>query len=63
MARTKLFLLQKELGKDSEILYSTDILLEIIRTFSQLFAVYCFCISHNPLAMIDEFEEQIGIIK
>jgi hypothetical protein len=63
MARIKLFLLQKELSRDSDVLYSTDILLEIIKTFSQLFTVYCFCISYNPLAMIEDFEEQIGILK
>ncbi|RPI73397.1 MAG: DUF2461 family protein [Ignavibacteriales bacterium] len=63
MALTKLFLLQKEISKDSEILYSPDILLEVIKTFSQLFTVYCFCVSHNPLAMIEEFENQIGLLR
>lgn len=62
-ARTKLFLLQKEISKENEILYSSEILLEIIKTFSQLFPVYCFCISHNPLAVLEEFEEQIGVLK
>lgn len=61
MARTKFFLLQKELNKDSELIYSSDILLEIIKTFSQLYPVYCFSISHNPLAVIEKFEEEIGI--
>jgi hypothetical protein len=63
MARTKLFLLQKELNKNSDVLYSPNILIEIIRTFSQLYTVYCFCISHNPLAMINEFEENVGFIR
>jgi uncharacterized protein (DUF2461 family) len=63
MARTKLFLLQKEIEKDSAILYTPDIFLEIIKTFSQLSTIYSFCVSHNPLAMIEEFEEQVGIIK
>ncbi len=61
MARTKFFLLQKELSKDSEIIYSSDILLEILKTFSQLYPVYCFSISHNPLFIINKFEEEIGI--
>ncbi len=63
LARTKFFLLQKEMRKDSEILFSSEMLLEFIKTFSQLFTVYCFCVSHNPLALINEFEEQISIIK
>ena len=63
MARTKYFLLQKELSNDSEIVYSSELLLEIIKTFSQLFTIYCFSISHNPLHLIDSFEEQIGVLK
>ncbi|OGU74510.1 MAG: hypothetical protein A2V93_08330 [Ignavibacteria bacterium RBG_16_34_14] len=61
MARTKFFLLQKEMSKESEIIYSSDILLKILKTFSQLYPVYCFSISHNPLAIIEKFEEEIGI--
>lgn len=63
MARMKFFLLQKELNKDSETINSTDILLEIIKTFSQLFIVYSFCISHNPIATINDFEEQVGVLR
>jgi uncharacterized protein (TIGR02453 family) len=63
MARTKDILLQKEMNKSSEIIYTSDILLEIIKTFSQLYTIYCFCISLNPLPLIETFENQIGIIK
>jgi uncharacterized protein (DUF2461 family) len=63
MARTKFILLQKELSKDIEIIYSTDLLREIMKTFSQLYTIYCFCISHNPLALIKIFEEEMGIPK
>jgi len=63
MARTKSILLQKEMDRKSEIIYSSEILLEIIRTFSQLYPVYCFCISQNPIPQIETFENQIGIIK
>ena len=61
MARTKSFILQKELNKESEIIYSSDILGEIIKTFSRLYPVYCFSISHNPMALIEKFEEEVGI--
>ena len=63
MARTKDILLQKEMSKNSKIIYTSDILLEIIKTFSQLYTIYCFCISPNPLSLVETFENQIGIIK
>ena len=63
MARTKDILLQKEMDKSSEIIYTSDILLEIIKTFSRLYTVYCFSISQNPLHLVETFENQIGIIK
>ncbi len=62
MARIKFFLLQKELRKNSEIIYTQDLISEIIKTFSQLFPIYCFSISHNPLALIDDLED-IGILR
>jgi uncharacterized protein (DUF2461 family) len=61
IAHTKSFLLQTELSKDSDIIYSPDILLEFLKTFSRLYPVYCFSISHNPLAVIKKFEEEVGI--
>lgn len=63
MARTKFFLLQKEISRENEILYSTEILIELIKTFSQLYMIYCFCISHNPIALIEEFEETLEVLK
>ncbi len=63
MARTKFFLLQKKLSKENEIIYSSDLWIEIIKTFSQLIPVYSFCISHNPLASIEKFEQEFSILK
>lgn len=63
IARTKSILLQKEIKKESEIIYSADFLLEIIKIFSQLYPVYCFCVSPNPLHLLETFEDQIGVVK
>jgi hypothetical protein len=63
MARTKSILLQKELSKEEEVIYSSDFIIETMKTFSRLYPVYCFSISLNPLALIESFEEQIGVIK
>lgn len=63
MARTKSILLQKELSTEEEAIYSSDFIIESIKTFSRLYPIYCFSISPNPLALIETFEEQIGIVK
>ena len=63
MARTKSILLQKEIKKESEIIYSSDLLLELIRIFSQLYPIYCFCTSPNPLHLLETFEDQIGVVR
>ena len=62
-ARTKIILLQKELSVKDELAASADYLNEAIKTFSHLYPVYCFSFSHNPLALIEIFEEEMGIIK
>jgi hypothetical protein len=63
MAKTKSILLQKELSRNEEVIYSTDFIIEVIKTFSQLYPVYSFSISPNPLHLIETFEEQIGVLK
>jgi hypothetical protein len=63
MARTKSILLQTELSKEEEVIYSSEFIIEVIKAFSRLYPVYSFAISPNPLALIETFEEQIGIVK
>ena len=62
-ARTKDILLQKEHPVTDELVASADFLNEAIKTFSHLYPLYCFSFSHNPLALIDIFEEEMGIIR
>jgi hypothetical protein len=62
-ARTKHILLEKAMPKEDETLYSGDFLNEVIKTFSSLYPVYCYSISHNPLSLIEEFEEKMGVVK
>jgi hypothetical protein len=63
LARTKSILLEKGIPKESDVIYSADLLLEIIKIFSQLYPIYSFCVSPNPLHLLETFEEQIGIVK
>jgi hypothetical protein len=62
-AVTKDIILQKEFQADNQIIYSPDLLNEVIRIYTQLYPLYCFCFSHNPLALIEKFEDQFRRIK
>jgi uncharacterized protein (TIGR02453 family) len=57
----KYILLEKEITLDNKLVYSPDFLTEAIKTFSNLYPLYCFAISSNPLKLIDDFEERMGV--
>ena len=57
----KYILLEKQILQESKLTFSPDLLTEAVRTFSQLYPLYCFAITPNPLKLIDEFEERIGV--
>lgn len=60
---TKMILLQKSLPVHDKRIYSGDILIEAIQTFSILYPLYCFSVSSQPLRMITEFEENFGVVQ
>ncbi len=57
----KYILLEKEIKLKNKLIYSPDFLTESIKTFSNLYPLYCFAISPNPLKLIDDFEERMGV--
>jgi len=57
----KYILLEKEIALNNKLIYSPDFLSEAIKTFSNLYPLYCFAISPNPLKLIDDFEDRMGI--
>lgn len=57
----KYILLEKEISLNKKLVCSPDFLTEAIKTFSNLYPLYCFTISSNPLKLIDEFEERMGV--
>ncbi len=57
----KYILLQKRITSDSKLTTSADFLTAAIKTFSNLYPLYCFAISPRPLFLIEEFEERLGI--
>ncbi len=59
----KMFLLQKSLSIDDPRIYSSDFLIEAIKTFSILYPIYCFSISPDPLKLIEDFENNFGMIE
>ncbi len=58
---TKFILLEKNLLSDKKLIYTPSFLNETIKAFSKLYPLYCFAISPEPLKLINEFEENLGI--
>ncbi len=57
----KYILLEKQILRGSKLIFSPDLLTEAVRTFSQLYPLFCFAISADPLKLINEFEERMGV--
>lgn len=53
-------LIEKGMDKSDKKLYSSDFLVETIKVFSRLYAIYCFAISPDPLRLNAAFEEGMG---
>lgn len=56
----ELLILQKSLSK--KFLGNDKLILEMIRMISELYPLYCFCISPNPLKEIDNYDNEFGEI-
>ncbi|MGA8263393.1 MAG: DUF2461 family protein [Ignavibacteriaceae bacterium] len=54
-------LLQKSFEKKQKRIASANFLNESIKNFSKLYPIYCFAISPNPLKLIQDFEERMGV--
>ena len=61
LADTKFILLEKNLSVEDKIIYSSNLLTELIKAFSKLYPLYCFAISPDPLSLLMEFEENLGV--
>lgn len=58
----KWILLEKEMiPKEKKILASPNFVNDVIKTFSRLYPLYCFAISPQPMKLIAQFEEHMGI--
>jgi uncharacterized protein (TIGR02453 family) len=57
----KYILFQTDRSKNEKIIYSANFLTETIKIFSRLYPLYCFAISPEPLKLLDEFEERLGV--
>jgi len=58
----KYFILEKIYSQDKKIIYSDKLLIEAIKIYSQLFPLYCFAVSSNPLTKLKNYEENFGIL-
>lgn len=59
----KWLLLQIQIKKTDNLCFSPELLNEAIKLFSRLYPIYCFTISANPLKLIQDFEDKMGVAK
>lgn len=57
----KYILLEKQLSLEKKIIYSPDFLSDAIKTFSLLYPLYCFALSPNPLKLVEDFDDRMGV--
>ena len=60
LEKHEMFLLQNAKKISNRILFSDKILLEMIKMISQLYPLYCFAVSPQPLNELQRFEENFG---
>ena len=61
LTEMKYIILQKNKSLEDKLCFSQNFLSEAIKTFSNLYPLYCFAISAQPTKLIDDFEERLGI--
>ncbi len=58
---TKYILLENPVPKTNKLITSPAFLNTAIKTFSKLYPLYCFAISPEPLKLLQDFEERMGV--
>lgn len=58
-----MFMLQKSYSPESRKARAGDMVLEAVKLFSNLYPLYCFAVSPDPLKLIDDFENNFGILQ
>jgi len=61
VSKMKYIILKKDIALTSKLSTSPDFLTEAIKAFSNLYPLYCFAISPNPMKLVEEFDERMGI--
>lgn len=63
ISKIDMFMLQKKYPITGKTARSGDIILEAVKVFSNLYPLYCFAVSPDPLKLIEEFENNFGILQ
>jgi uncharacterized protein (TIGR02453 family) len=61
LKKNKYILFEKEIPLNNKLLYTTDILTELVKNYAFLYPLYCFSISSQPLKLLEKFEETMGV--
>ncbi len=61
LLKSKYILLEKNFDLSNKFCYSDKLIIELIKKYSRLYPLYCFAISPEPLKLLNNFEENLGI--
>jgi uncharacterized protein (TIGR02453 family) len=61
LKKLKFMVLEKQIGLKNKLTFSPGLIGEAIKIFSKLYPIYCFAISSQPLKLIEEFEDKMGV--
>ncbi|MEW6654229.1 MAG: DUF2461 family protein [Bacteroidota bacterium] len=59
----EMFLLQSIKPISQKILFSRNIIIEMIRMISRMYPLYCFAFSPQPLKELQKFEDEFGVLE
>jgi len=63
LSKDKMFLLQKSYEPESKKVTTANLTLEAIKIFANLYPLYCFAISPDPMKLIEEYENNFGVMQ
>jgi uncharacterized protein (TIGR02453 family) len=58
----KLILFENALSNEDKKVYSPDLISHLVKIYSRLYPLYCFAVSPNPMSLIENFEDNLGVV-
>lgn len=61
LSKMKYIIIKKDISIEKKLCFSPDIVTEAIRTFSNLYPLYCFSSSPEPMRLVEDFDDRMGV--